>query len=277
MLFPRTASLRDLVQRRGRGAVAMCALASLAVSTLAPRVARAGCIEHPLTDVGPRMARLAEPVNLVLVGTAVASPFALAPTGVDWSIRSFVQGDLGGRYDAEQTSILVPFALVSALATGWSVAAIAGDCPSSRVAGRALQATLIAGLLQATVKLAVGRTYPATEPARRFVDDGRAYEAKPFETLGAWPSGHAATMFAFAAAIRTSLPRRAGAFRYAGYGLAAAVSAGMLYGDHHWASDVVSGALLGEAIGRSAGGGAGQEARMHLVPTGTGLAIAGSF
>jgi membrane-associated phospholipid phosphatase len=93
--------------------------------------------------------------------------------------------------------------------------------------------------------------------------------------LGAWPSGHAATTFAFAAAIRTSLPRRAGVFRYVGYVLATAVSAGMLLGDHHWTSDVLSGALLGEAIGRSFGGGADEGPA--VVPSGAGLALGGAF
>jgi membrane-associated phospholipid phosphatase len=37
------------------------------------------------------------------------------------------------------------------------------------------------------------------------------------------------------------------------YPVAAGIGAGMIVGDHHWASDVVAGALIGQAIGWSVG------------------------
>lgn len=248
-----------------------------AIATLGDaRIAHAGCVEHPAQDLGPRLARLGEPVNLALVGAAVVSPFAIAPTGADWSTRLFYLRDLGGRYEAETTSRVAPYALTGALALGWGLAALEGDCISSRVAARALQAVAIAATLQGALKLVVGREWPAADPARTFVDDGRAYEAHPFTKFGAWPSGHAATTFAFASAIRIVLPRSIGVVRYGGYALALAVSAGMLYSDHHWTSDIVSGALLGEAIGRSvAGGPADAPSRVVVVPTPSGIAVAG--
>jgi hypothetical protein len=72
------------------------------------------------------------------------------------------------------------------------------------------------------------------------------------------------------------LPRDVGVLRYAGYVLATAVSAGMLYGDHHWTSDVISGALLGEAIGRSFGGEPvdARSPRVALVASGSVLVMA---
>jgi len=75
----------------------------------------------------------------------------------------------------------------------------------------------------------------------------------PFQRgIGAWPSGHTAVMFAGAAAFRAGNPQL-GWLSFAGYPLALGVASGMWFGDHHWASDIVSGALLGEAIGSSAG------------------------
>jgi hypothetical protein len=59
-------------------------------------------------------------------------------------------------------------------------------------------------------------------------------------------------MFAAAAAFRASNPEL-GVLSFAGYPLALGVAGGMWFGDHHWASDIVSGALLGEAIGGSVG------------------------
>jgi membrane-associated phospholipid phosphatase len=253
--------------------------ATVVVSISAP--ARAACLEHPITDVGARLSRLGEPRALGLVAAGVVSPFLFAPTGLDWSARTFYLRDVGGRYDPERFTVSAPFSLVGALAFGWTLAAVTGDCGGSAVVGRSLAAVSFAAATQALVKLAVGRTYPATDPSRTFVDDGRAYEAVPLSTLGAWPSGHTMTTVAFAAAIRTALPRRAGAFRYAGYALAAVVAAGMLYGDHHWTSDVVSGALFGEAIGASFGAPANRssagQAGVHLVPGPSGVVVVGSF
>jgi hypothetical protein len=59
-------------------------------------------------------------------------------------------------------------------------------------------------------------------------------------------------MFAAAAAFRAAV-EELGWPRFLGYPLAACVAAGMWLGDRHWASDIVSGALLGEAIGSSVG------------------------
>jgi len=236
--------------------------------------ARAGCVEHPLSELGPRLARLAEPTQVALLGSAAVAPLVIAPTGGDWNARLFYYRDLGARYDQERISLTAPYALGAAVFVGWSASAIAGDC--SRVANRALQAVAFAAAIQAVLKLAVGRVYPASDPAHQLVDDGRAFRAAPFATgLGAWPSGHAATTFAFAAAVRASLPRSAGIFRYGSYVLATAVSAGMLLSDHHWTSDIVSGAFLGEAIGRSFGG--ESDDGVTIVPTAGGAMLGGRF
>jgi membrane-associated phospholipid phosphatase len=70
--------------------------------------------------------------------------------------------------------------------------------------------------------------------------------------LGAWPSGHTLTTMAAAAAFRAA-EYDLGAWRFAGYPIAAGVGLGMWFSDHHWASDILSGALLGEAVGSSVG------------------------
>jgi membrane-associated phospholipid phosphatase len=82
-------------------------------------------------------------------------------------------------------------------------------------------------------------------------EDGNSWA--PFQNgLAAFPSGHTAFFFAAAGAFRAA-SADIGLWRYAGYPLAAAIGFAMWYGDHHWASDVLSGALLGEAIGAAAG------------------------
>jgi membrane-associated phospholipid phosphatase len=249
-------------------------LAAAILAMHSPSPAQAACPEHPATALGSRLARLGQPAPLLLLSGAVVTPFVFAPSGIDQNVRVFAQRDLGGRYDAERISVTAPYSLAAGLVVGYGAALIAHDCGAAAVAARSLQAMGIAFVVMASAKLIVGRTYPAGDPyaSDRLVDDGRSRRFAPFAAVGAWPSGHAAATFAFAAAVRTALPRDVGAFRYVGYALAGIVSAAMLYGDHHWASDVVSGALLGEAVGRAVGepldAPRGAVSHVHATPTG---------
>jgi len=107
------------------------------------------------------------------------------------------------------------------------------------------------------LKIGVGRQWPngGADPSApdRLEHPERAQDFAPFQRgIGAWPSGHTAILFAGAAAFRASNPELGG-WSFAGYPLALAVAGGMWFGDHHWASDILSGAMLGEAIGGSVG------------------------
>ena len=245
--------------------------------------AGATCIEHPFSSMGPRLSRVATPVPLVMLGGALVAPLVMAPAGVDQDVRVFFQKTLGGRYDAERASVVAPYSLAAALAVGYTAGLLVSDCASTALLGRSLQAVGIAFFVETAAKYIVGRTYPAGNPyaENRLVDDGRSTRLQAFSGAGAWPSGHAATTFAFAAVLRTALPAHLGVVRYGGYLLATLVSAGMLYGDHHWASDIVSGALIGEAIGRSVGldlaARAPSSSTITLVPMGAGMALIGNL
>jgi membrane-associated phospholipid phosphatase len=107
------------------------------------------------------------------------------------------------------------------------------------------------------LKWAVGREWPNAGRDPKAPDRLRhpenAERFRPFRfQLGAWPSGHTLSMVAAAAAFR-SAEYELGFARFAGYPLALAVGGAMWFSDRHWASDVLSGALLGEAIGSSVG------------------------
>jgi membrane-associated phospholipid phosphatase len=120
-----------------------------------------------------------------------------------------------------------------------------------------LQGMTLTLLTVGLTKWATGRTWPTAGrdpfgPDRLdHPEDARTFA--PFQAgLAAFPSGHTAVMFALAAALRTSSPEL-GTLRYLGYPLAVGVGFAMWYGNHHWASDVLSGALIGEALGGAAG------------------------
>ena len=99
-------------------------------------------------------------------------------------------------------------------------------------ASGAVAATLVAN---SAVKRIVRRARPALEdlPALAPVVSGRSY-----------PSAHSSTSFAGARALSAALP--AGPL----YGLAVAMALSRPYLGVHYPTDIVAGALLGEAMGR---------------------------
>lgn len=75
--------------------------------------------------------------------------------------------------------------------------------------------------------------------------------------LLSFPSGHATTSFAVAAALSTWYPRATWLF----YGLAALIGLGRVVGDSHHFSDVLAGAALGLAVGWILAAALGRRAR----------------
>lgn len=243
----------DSVERRWLGAW----LALLLIGR-APVCHAATCSDAaPWSRLPTTGSQLLEPAPLLLTTGAFAAPFAMAPTGFDHDLRRLAQTSLGGRYDQEPVSVLTPYVMTGGLVVGVAVAASLDECEWQRPQAAMLQAVALTAGTVALLKLAAGRTWPngGGDPnaADRLDHPERATQFRPWrEGLAAWPSGHTAVMTAAAAALRTSVPEL-GILRFVGYPLALGVAAGMWLGDHHWASDILSGALLGEAIGSAAG------------------------
>jgi undecaprenyl-diphosphatase len=147
--------------------------------------------------------------------------------------------------------------LAGGLAVGFGVSALAGACSVQKPQAAMLQAMAVGFAVTGLFKWSVGREWPNAggdpyAPDRLSYPE-RSWTYHPFHLpFGAWPSGHTLQMFAAASAFRAALPEL-GVIRFVGYPLALGVAAGMWLGDRHWASDVISGALLGEALGSSAG------------------------
>ncbi len=230
---------------------------------------------------------LARPYPLVLAAVSALPPLTMSPTGADYDLRRFVQTDLGGSYNPEPVSIAAPYVFYPASLLFYAGSAIGGYCEGQTRSSAIIQATSETLLLVGLMKWTTGRTWPLggrapSDPeVLEHPEDGAQW--RPFRNgLAAFPSGHTAFFFAAAGAFRAASPDL-GLVRYAGYPIAAAVGFAMWYGDHHWASDVLSGALLGEAIGASAGRTWASEAEpgvtFWFVPTGAGASggFAGTF
>ncbi|MEI9941378.1 MAG: phosphatase PAP2 family protein [Pseudomonadota bacterium] len=232
------------------------ALAALAAPL--PAQAEPACFEtKPWSRLGSSAKNFARPVPLALTTFAVLMPLTLAPTGVDHHLRVVAQRDLFGKPGLEPVSTWTPYVLGAGVLVGYGVSLAAGSCEVQRVLVPILQAGLFTYGAVTLLKFGVGRRWPNqdTNPQApdRLDHPEYAHDFAPFQRgVGAWPSGHTAVMFAGAAAFRASNPEL-GVLSFAGYPLALGVASGMWLGDHHWASDIVSGALLGEAIGGSVG------------------------
>lgn len=240
--------------RRLRALLAGCALVA---AWLEPETARACERGAPWSRLGDSAANLVEPVPLILIAASPVPVLVFSPSGLDHDARVLAQRDLGGRYHLEPVSLYAPYVLAGGMLVGFGVSAIAGACEVQKPQAAVLQAMLSGFVLTGALKWAVGREWPnaGQDPfaPNRLRHDQNARAFRPFEfRFGAWPSGHTLSMVTAAAAFRASLPD-AGLVRFVGYPLALGVGAGMWLGDRHWASDVLSGALLGEALGSSVG------------------------
>ena len=191
----------------------------------------------------------------------------MAPTGLDHELRLIAQEDLGGRHNVESVSVLAPYVLGGSVLVGYVVSVGVSACDWQRPQAAMLQAMVLSFGSTVLLKFAVGREWPnagqdPNDPNR--LDHQRSEHFTPFQSFGSWPSGHTSFMFAAASSFRTSAPEL-GVASWLGYPFALGVAAGMWIGDHHWASDIVSGALLGEAIGSSVGPAFARDARRETV------------
>ncbi len=257
---------------RGGALLLACAL---------PATAEATCEAAAPWDRLPRSAaELLAVEPLLLAAGAVVTPAVLAPSGADHELRVLAQVRLGGSYDPEPVSVLAPYVLTGGLIVGLGAAALLDSCEAQKPQAAMLQAVFLTAGTIALLKLGTGRGWPngGGDPhaADRLEHPGWATHFRPWrEGLAAWPSGHTAVMVAAAAALRGSTPELGWA-RWLGYPLAAGVAAGMWLGDHHWASDILSGALLGEAIGGAVGRsfeGSAAGSALSFVPQAGGAAL----
>lgn len=266
--------------RRHRGSLVAVAF----VSAFGARAAAEPCARSaPYDRLGDTGTELVGLRSLSLVAAAAVPPLTLIPSGLDHDLRVLSQRDLGGRYALEPVTPLVPYVAAGATLIGYGVSLAFDACGPRRTQAAMLQAFVLSVSVSASIKFVTGRQWPngGRLPTMRDRLDHpeRAGKFDPFRlTITAFPSGHAATTFSLAAALRAANPD-AGFAVWLGYPVAVGVGLGMWLGDHHWASDVISGALLGEAIGAAAGaafsGATAPAAAFGIWPVESGEMVAG--
>jgi membrane-associated phospholipid phosphatase len=213
----------------------------------------------PWSRLDRTSAEFVRPLPIGLTLASAASPAVFAPTGLDHRLRLIGQRDLGGRYRLESLSFYAPFVLAGGVLVTHVGGALGGSCAVRRPTAAMLQAIVLGLGVTSLLKWGTGRAWPngGRDPYApdRLGHPESATTFRPFRAgLAAFPSGHTLTMMVAAAAFRSAEPEL-GVLAWAGYPLAIGVGAGMWLSDHHWSSDILSGALLGEAIGGSVGRG----------------------
>ncbi|MBS2018309.1 MAG: phosphatase PAP2 family protein [Deltaproteobacteria bacterium] len=225
--------------------------------------------------------------NLLFYTAAILTTMELSASGADHDIRVAFEEHLQSRPfgDAMVALGYVGPPAFAALLYGTGLvtrrSALAGAGAAS------LQAMTVTFATVVLAKGLTGRPFPnhggdPTSPSRLEHPEWAREWNGPRLEFTAFPSGHAAVATALASSL-TAYAVDAPWVGFATYPVAAAISFGLLSGAHHWASDVVAGALLGQAVGWSIGTDfrrmqdARTTARLRVVPFGAGVALTGAL
>jgi membrane-associated phospholipid phosphatase len=254
---------------------------------LAPRAALAKT-PTPIDGLGDDVVDAFSTTNVFLFAGAVLTTGAMAQSGVDHSVRVAVQTHLASPAYGDAafySGYVLPAVTAPAI---WIVGLAAHDDAAAGAGSAAIQALAVALATTGLLKWSTGRAYPTNggDPAApdRLDHPAFARTFTPFQgPLLAWPSGHTSATVSIVAALTAYAPEHL-AVPLVGYPVAAAIGFGMVVGDRHWTSDVLAGALIGQAIGWSIGSSFRARARgdapprLQLGPTGPStLGLSGTF
>lgn len=263
----------------------------VAIATLSTRSARGEPpIPTPFDALGSNIAGVFDATGVVLLSSAVGVTVAMAPTGGDHAARVFSQRHLA-LAPLGHHAVWVGYVLPTVFAPSLYVIGVAsGDRALAGAGAAALQALVLTTLTTASLKWVTGRPFPlhggAPDAPDRLAHPAYAREFSFWpQTRGrglSWPSGHTSAAISVAASLSAYYPKYIW-IPIASYSMTAGIAAGMLIGDHHWASDIVAGALIGQAVGWSVGRGfrrlvRGEEAASwSVLPSPSGVVVVGSF
>ncbi|MDR0516262.1 MAG: phosphatase PAP2 family protein [Fibromonadaceae bacterium] len=177
--------------------------------------------------------------------------YGMIESGVDWKWNRLAHDNRELTY-AGMPSGIMGFLVPVAAPLGFYYY---GKSHELQITGLALgQAALLGFTVSSGIKVFTGRHEPDIRGKSGKTEDYSDDFKFGFFRRGAfngWPSSHTATAFAMAAALAELNPDNT-AIAAGAYSYATAIGVGMSF-VAHWASDIVAGALIGIAVGRTVG------------------------
>jgi membrane-associated phospholipid phosphatase len=214
-------------------------------------------------------------LNYIIAG---AITYGMVESNIDWEWYRFTYKNhwiYNTGYISVYTGSIVP----TALSLGLYIYGRAEKNSDIQITGLALgQAALLGLAISSGFKVITGRVPPTK---LKFTDDLRGDFRFGFMRGGAnngWPSSHTCVAFAMATALNKLYPDNT-AIKICSLTFASLIGLGVST-NIHWASDVVAGALIGWAIGRTTGisfrnlmneNQKSQAYNFYVAPTGVGL------
>ncbi len=128
----------------------------------------------------------------------------------------------------------------------WFAVAIVLSATGRRGRGASVRGLIAIGVSSITINAAAKRLFPRQRPDRLNKTKG---DNVRMPTSSSFPSGHAASAFAFVTVVSAELPQLSLPL----YGLATVVGYSRVHTGVHYPSDVLTGAVLGSAIGTVVG------------------------
>lgn len=212
----------------------------------------------PIDGLGRNLLDAFTGTNWLFYGAAVAVTGGMAYSGADHALRVQVQRHVVAPAWAD-SAYYAGYIAPAVMAPGWYIVGLATkDRDVAGAGSAALQALAVTLGVTGLLKVSTGRVFPLNGGDPRAPDrldhPAYAHTFHPFQPARgwAWPSGHTSASVSIAAALSAY---------YAGnpwvpivaYPLALGIGFGTVDGDNHWTSDVLAGALIGQAIGWSVG------------------------
>ncbi len=207
--------------------------------------------------------------------------YGMIVSGVDWKWNRMAYNNKELTY-VGMPSGLIGFLVPVAAPLGFYYYGKSQESKELQITGLALgQAALLGFTISSGIKVFTGRHAPDIRGESGKTEDYSDDFKFGFYRRGAfngWPSSHTATAFAMAAALAELYPNNT-AIAVGAYSYATFVGVGMSL-MAHWASDIVAGALIGIAVGRTVGknfarlqDGKEEESKIsfYVVPNGAGI------
>lgn len=236
----------------------------------------------PIDDVRSDLEDTFSGRNLFYFAAMGWSTYVMVVSGADRAAHAVFDRHIdmkAGNSLANVGGYLVPGLVTPSI---WVVGLVTHDRTLAGAGSAVIESILVTVTTMGAMKLATGRVWPRDGDRVDF-----SMDFDPFRNgTAAWPSGHAATTTTITAALTAYYPEYWW-IPAIGYPLAAYLGVGMMDRNSHWASDVVSGMLLGQAVGFSIGrnfrrrvrgiAGTADSLIVAPLPEGCGLSLSGMW